>query len=87
MITCEPHPACQAAWQVSLAAVDFRQIAIPRITFLAINKVCVGVRSVFDANEQDVPSDCTLEFGKTSKRTWEEHLWGRKGELNMIISL
>ena len=56
-------------------------------TFLAVNDVHGDGRSVFDANEQDVPSDCKLKFCKTSKRTWEEHLWGTEDGGNIIMSL
>jgi hypothetical protein len=57
------------------------------VTFLAVNRVTVDGGSVFDENEQDVPSDCKLKFCKTSKRTWEEHLWGVEDEGNIIMSL
>ena len=60
---------------------------LEQVTFIAVNISTVDGGRVFDENEQDVPSDCKLKFCKTSKGTWEEHLWRTGDGGNMIMSL
>jgi len=61
---------------------------LEQVTFIAVNNpLTVDAESVFDENEQDVPSDCKLKFCKTSETTWEEHLWGTGDGGNIMMGL
>ena len=49
---------------------------LEQVTFIEVNKATVDGGSIFDENEQDVPSDFRLKFCKMfSEGTWKEHLW------------
>lgn len=78
-----PEQPCRTLF-ITLAEVCHK---LEQMTFLAANSLITDGGSVFDENEQDIPSDCKLKFRKTSKGTWEERMWGIEDRGNIIMSL